>query len=82
MTDKSTPEKRAIMDKTGKEFNQVIYNVAAKWQAKNMANFTVKVQPFPQDLIIPNINYISEFDCFHPSAISDEAVLSFLLLLF
>jgi hypothetical protein len=56
-----------MMDLRSVEFNQQIYAVAERWQAKKLPEFTVKVQPFTQNLIIPpeyGLDFLSELDCF------------------
>jgi hypothetical protein len=76
LTDNSTVEKRAKMDQTATEFNERIYKVANEWRAKNYPEFTVSVQPFIQDLVIPldiGVYFVSELDCFHPSLMADQS---------
>lgn len=76
LTDKSTPEDRLMMDNTSMAFNQKIYQVAEEWQARNLSTFTVKVQPFLQNLSIPleyGLDFLSRLDCFHPSWEADAA---------
>jgi len=70
MTDNSTAYDRAMMDLRSVEFNQRIYKVAQRWQDMQLPEFTVKVQPFTENLIIPNgigLDFLSELDCFHPN---------------
>jgi len=76
LTDNSTAQDRAIMDETATEFNQRIYKVVNEWIAKDLPEFTVRVQPFIQDLVIPldiGVYFVSELDCFHPSIYADQA---------
>jgi len=76
LTDNSTEEMRKAMDIHGTHFNERMFKVAAEWQAKNLANFTVVVQPFTQNMVIPpsfGIYFLSELDCFHPSFLADAA---------
>jgi len=76
LTDNSTAEDRAIMDQTSVEFNDRIYKVVNSWIAKDLPEFTVRVQPFIQDLVIPldiGVYFVSELDCFHPSLYADQA---------
>jgi phospholipase B1, membrane-associated len=55
--------------------------VAAQYRARlqKVANATPRsntfaaiVQPMFSNLVIPNLNYISTFDCFHPSALAHQ----------
>jgi len=71
LTDHSTAEQRHLMDLTTVAFNQRIYKVAAAWQAKNLTEFNVVVQPFTENLVIPGIEFLSGLDCFHPSTDAD-----------
>eukprot|EP01102_Stenamoeba_stenopodia_P015067 TRINITY_DN5093_c0_g1_i1.p1 TRINITY_DN5093_c0_g1~~TRINITY_DN5093_c0_g1_i1.p1 ORF type:complete len:381 (-),score=87.81 TRINITY_DN5093_c0_g1_i1:96-1238(-) len=76
ITDNSTEKDRLMMDMTSMAFNERIYKVAEEWQAKNIPTFTVKVQPFTQNLTIPadlGLDFLSRLDCFHPSAYADAA---------
>jgi len=71
----STSEKqRKSLDIFGVEYNKRIRKVAAEWQAKNLPEYTVKVQPFLENMIVPKdvgTLGVSELDCFHPSALAD-----------
>jgi len=43
---------------------------------KNLPEFTVKVQPFTQNLVIPEglgLDFLSELDCFHPNGFANLA---------
>jgi len=69
-------EGRQIMDNTTVQYNERIVKVAKEWQEKNLTEFTVKVQPFVQNLNIPlsyGLHFLSELDCFHPSWRADDA---------
>ena len=62
------------MDETSVEFNKRMRKVASEWQSKNLTNFTVKIQPFLENLIIPSklgLEFLSKLDCFHPSRLAD-----------
>jgi len=76
MTDKSTIEKRKIMDATADEFTKRMYIIAKEWDDKRLTNFTVKVQPFLTNLTIPldmGLLFLSQLDCFHPSTLANQA---------
>jgi len=74
LTDHSTQAQRHIMDLTAIEFNKRLYTIAADWQAKNISDFNVVIQPFLQNLVIPGLDFVSELDCFHPSADANLAM--------
>jgi len=58
---------RAAMDLHTVAYNQGLQNLAEQWQAKNLSDFYVSVQPFLEGLVIPNMTFLSGLDCFHPS---------------
>jgi hypothetical protein len=74
LTDHSTQEQRHIMDLTALAFNERIYKLAAQWQAKNLPEFNVVVQPFTENMVIPGLEFLSGLDCFHPSADANLAM--------
>jgi hypothetical protein len=63
----ATLQDRTTMDLFALEYNKRILSLAAKWQAYNYSHFTVRVQPFIQNLKVLGLEFISEFDCFHVS---------------
>ncbi|KJE88650.1 hypothetical protein CAOG_000259 [Capsaspora owczarzaki ATCC 30864] len=69
----ATDADRLAMDVRTVEFNRRINLVASRWQAKQLLEFNVKVQPFAQNMRIPSLSYLSELDCFHPHAYADAA---------
>jgi len=73
LTDHTTEKQRKLMDLATVGFNQRIYKVAASWQAKNLSDFNVIVQPFTENMVVPNLSFLSGVDCFHPSADADMA---------
>jgi len=65
------------VDQYSVEYNNILYKLAAKYQALNDPDFTVKVQPATQNFTIPSsigVNFLSEFDCFHPSGYADASL--------
>jgi len=59
------------------EYNNRLYKLAAKYQALNDPEFTIKIQPATQNFSIPEsigVQFLSEFDCFHPSAFADATM--------
>eukprot|EP01114_Cavostelium_apophysatum_P007810 TRINITY_DN19995_c0_g1_i1.p1 TRINITY_DN19995_c0_g1~~TRINITY_DN19995_c0_g1_i1.p1 ORF type:complete len:383 (-),score=50.59 TRINITY_DN19995_c0_g1_i1:81-1229(-) len=74
MCKNATAETRTVMDEHSVYYNERIENVAQNWQNKNLGTFTVKVQPFLRDMMIPDIvglSALSSLDCFHPSWFAD-----------
>jgi hypothetical protein len=71
LTDHTTEKQRKMMDEAAVKFNQRLYKIEDEWRAKNLSEFNVVVQPFFQNLVIPGIDFVSELDCFHPSADAD-----------
>eukprot|EP00698_Gefionella_okellyi_P002206 TRINITY_DN1202_c0_g1_i2.p1 TRINITY_DN1202_c0_g1~~TRINITY_DN1202_c0_g1_i2.p1 ORF type:complete len:362 (+),score=67.54 TRINITY_DN1202_c0_g1_i2:40-1125(+) len=71
-----SPTDREAMDIHSVLFNQRLEKVAAEWEAKNLDNFTVVIQPGLRDLDFAAYNhaldYLSNLDCFHPSIWSDQ----------
>jgi len=64
---------RKAIDGAVMKNNEVIDRVVAQWQAKNIKDFAITVQPFLENLKVLGLEYLSEFDCFHPSYITDAA---------
>jgi len=57
-----------------KQYVSTAYEIAANYTARKNPEFAVVVQPFLRDSPIFNRTYLSAADCFHPSAISHEAI--------
>jgi lysophospholipase L1-like esterase len=69
-----TPAGLQKVDDYAVQYNQILYKLASKYQAKKDPNFTVKVQPCTENFVIPSnigTQFLSQFDCFHPSAYAD-----------
>mmetsp|Transcript_27016 Transcript_27016/g.67896 ORF Transcript_27016/g.67896 Transcript_27016/m.67896 type:complete len:357 (-) Transcript_27016:33-1103(-) len=54
------------------QYNQLMAQLAQKWQAKNLDDFYVAFQPYLTEAVFPGREVLSDLDCFHPSAISDQ----------
>jgi len=66
------PDGRAAMSAAIVQYNQLMAQLAQKWQAKNLDDFYVSFQPFLTETPFPGREVLSDLDCFHPSAISDQ----------
>jgi len=65
------------VDNYAVQYNDIIYRLAEKYQKLNDPSFTVKVQPCTQNFAIPpsiGTQFLSEFDCFHPSVLADASI--------
>jgi len=67
-TDDATREK---MDLTGLQYNALLEQVAAEWEAQQLPDFRVVYQPAISNLAIETLDDLSGVDCFHPSYIAD-----------
>eukprot|EP00762_Andalucia_godoyi_P002932 ANDGO_04184.mRNA.1 hypothetical protein CAOG_00259 len=68
----SGPESWALMDAHTAAYNEKMYELEAKWAAKGLAEFGVRIQPVLENLDLPDLSYVSNLDCFHPSAKANE----------
>lgn len=55
------------MDSVVQASNKHQEDLAREWDRKALPNFNVVYQPGLSHTIIPNTQYLSKFDCFHPS---------------
>ena len=69
ITDNSTPEERQVTDEYAALYRQITRQIADEWTAKNLTDFAVTYQPFTEQVYIINGDLLSDFDCFHPSAL-------------
>ncbi len=70
----ATQADRDAMDARAAVFREIVFDAAAKWSSLNNPNFTVVAQPFTANLTIPSLSFISEMDCFHPSALANQGM--------
>eukprot|EP00211_Chloroparvula_japonica_P006125 CAMPEP_0119118626 /NCGR_PEP_ID=MMETSP1310-20130426/442_1 /TAXON_ID=464262 /ORGANISM="Genus nov. species nov., Strain RCC2339" /LENGTH=351 /DNA_ID=CAMNT_0007108013 /DNA_START=43 /DNA_END=1098 /DNA_ORIENTATION=+ len=63
---------RQKMDEVTQQYNQVLNGIALDWQARNEQNFTVVYVPAFENSLLPNLDYLSGLDCFHPSEETDQ----------
>jgi len=70
----SNAANRAAVSSGVKEYFSRATRIAANFKARNNKEFAVVVQPFLTESAIFNRSYLSAADCFHPSAISHEAI--------
>ena len=56
------------------EINSRIRRVADFWNALQLPDFAVAVQPFTRNLHAPDLSYLSKLDCFHPSRRANEEI--------
>lgn len=65
--------KHAIVREVRLEYRQVLYQLqteyAARMKAERRDDFAIVVQPFLEDMHIPDKSFLSKADCFHPSGI-------------
>lgn len=62
-------EKRDYLDNVATLTRQIATQVAAEWQAKNLPEFNVVLQPFSVGVNATgfDLSFLSTLDCFHPS---------------
>jgi hypothetical protein len=70
--DSHGPEGRTSLSAAIVQYNQLMAQLAQKWQAKQLDDFYVAFQPFLTETPFPSREVLSDLDCFHPSAVSDE----------
>jgi len=70
---RATDEQLVILTQAQIAFNQQIHAVANKWNNVD-DQFAVVVQPFLEQLLIPDLSWVSTLDCFHPSLKTHEAL--------
>jgi len=66
-------KKRALVANEVKAYQQAAHGIAGYYATKNSTQFAVVVQPFLVNTVIPDRSYLSQADCFHPSAKAHEA---------
>jgi len=72
--DNGNKSQMLMMDETAQEYNVRIEALAQKWQSYNYTDFTVTAIPFFGGSTAPNMTFLSDLDCFHPSQLSHEAL--------
>jgi len=72
LTDDSTEQDRETINDYAAEYRQRVHDIADYWSSLGLTEFKVVVQPFTERLLILNLDFLSEADCFHPSWISDQ----------
>ena len=65
-------EDRLWLDELLQEFNKRIFGIQREWQVKNLTEFAFVVQPFTMYLVVPDLSYLSNLDCFHPSLLANQ----------
>eukprot|EP01089_Gocevia_fonbrunei_P016048 TRINITY_DN4888_c0_g1_i1.p1 TRINITY_DN4888_c0_g1~~TRINITY_DN4888_c0_g1_i1.p1 ORF type:complete len:357 (-),score=49.77 TRINITY_DN4888_c0_g1_i1:4-1074(-) len=68
----SDESNRIYLDSVVQAYASRLAKLEKEWKAKNLSDFIVQIQPFSQNLVIPNINYLSTLDCFHPSLLAHQ----------
>jgi len=53
------------MDATIQEYNRRLVKIANEFNAKQLNDFAVVIQPYLQNMKIPDLAFLSGFDCFH-----------------
>lgn len=55
------------MDVLMQNYNLRMQKLAQEFASKQYTDFAVVVQPMLRDFVIPNSNFVSKEDCFHPN---------------
>jgi len=69
-----TKEKLEELDANMDEFNYRLTKIAAEWTYKGLKDFAVVNQPFLVEQRIPSEEWLSPYDCFHPSRKAHQAL--------
>jgi len=67
---------RRQMDDATAALVKVVNQVVAKWATKNFPDFAVVEQPYMEGFTVPNIEWLSPVDCFHPSVMAHKFMAS------
>jgi phospholipase B1 len=70
------PADRVYLDEVLAQYREVTFKAVDDWYAEkgNLTDFALVIQPFSVGLILPDITYLSDLDCFHPSLLAHQKV--------
>jgi len=70
----ATDADRDFLDTVLQAYNDRANKLAHQWQAKNLDEFVVQTQNYTATMTIPNVSYLSNIDCMHPSLIFHQGL--------
>jgi phospholipase B1 len=68
----ATDQDRAMMDDYTDKYNLQFRSLRESWLNKSTDEFTVILHPYLEETVIPSEEYVSTFDCFHPSRLAHQ----------
>jgi hypothetical protein len=67
-------EDRDVMSRLSIEYNKRVFKLQREWNARNIPDFYVSVQPFLTKMKFDDLSWTSSFDCFHPAVKANKAI--------